>query len=379
MPPKDKRVVITPLDAAKMPRNPAEDALLRLTLAGDDLFKDQVLARLEPTDRGMLRLTSKALRLTMYIDEQLDRKLEVSRFIGSEKSFDWALKNNLGSVGCCLAIGRYAARNGHLELLKMIKRKADIPIQMRPFGIHPVSYIWQSACETTHLDVLQWVYRSTIPDKEVHDCWKQLYKANAALGYNFTGHIGNIGNENTEVVAWLCDTFPQINSTIRSSSSFPRRAAEKGQLEMLKWLIESLGHPMTPILCAKAAASGHLEVLMWLRGKGCDWTVKVSKDATDHANLHITRYAIEHGCKWCPQWTLDQLENIDEGPQAFYAGYYHHEKVQTGTVHENFGEDLQWIIQRAHQQIIDDKLAAEEKQRRKDEKERRAAQKRKAD
>ena len=158
MPPKDKRVVIKPLDAAKMPRNPAEDALLRLTLAGDDLFKDQVLARLEPTDRGMLRLTSKALRLTMDIDEQLDRKLEVSRFIGSEKSFDWALKNNLGSVGCCLAIGRYAARNGHLELLKMIKRKADIPIQMRPFGTHPVSYIWQSACETTHLDVLQWVY-----------------------------------------------------------------------------------------------------------------------------------------------------------------------------------------------------------------------------
>ena len=44
-----------------MPRNPAEDALYRLTLAGD-LFKDQVLARLDPTDRGMLRLTSKALR-----------------------------------------------------------------------------------------------------------------------------------------------------------------------------------------------------------------------------------------------------------------------------------------------------------------------------
>ena len=110
-----------------MPRNPAEDALLRLTLAGDDLFKDQVLARLEPTDRGMLRLTSKALRLTMDIDEQLDRKLEVSRFIGSEKSFDWALKNNLGLVGRLPDICRYAARNGHLELLKMIKHKADIP------------------------------------------------------------------------------------------------------------------------------------------------------------------------------------------------------------------------------------------------------------
>ena len=97
MPPKDKRGAVKPRDTAKMPRNPAEDALYRLTLAGD-LFKEQVLARLEPTDRGMLRLTSKALRLTMAIDEQLDRKLEVSRFIGSEKSFDWALKNYLGLI-----------------------------------------------------------------------------------------------------------------------------------------------------------------------------------------------------------------------------------------------------------------------------------------
>ena len=75
---------------------------------------------------------------------------------------------------------------------------------------------------------------------------------------------------------------------------------------------------------------------------------------------------------------MHDLENIDD-PQKCLAGFRHHEKVQTGTVHENFGEDLQWIIQRAHQQIADDKLAAEEKQRRKDEKERRAAQKRKAD
>ena len=49
-------------DTSKMPRNPAEDALYRLTLADDNLFKDQVLARLETTDRGMLRLVNKDLR-----------------------------------------------------------------------------------------------------------------------------------------------------------------------------------------------------------------------------------------------------------------------------------------------------------------------------
>jgi Asp-tRNA(Asn)/Glu-tRNA(Gln) amidotransferase A subunit family amidase len=135
---------------------------------------------------------------------------------------------------------------------------------------------------------------------------------------------------------------------------------------------------MKPILCAKAATGGHLEVLKWLRGKGCNWTEKVLENATDNANLHIMRYAIENGCKWNPEWTLHDLENIDDQEKSLAASR-HHRKVQTGTVHENFGEDFQWIIQRAHQQIADDKLAAEEKQRRKDEKERRAAQKRKAD
>jgi hypothetical protein len=52
--------------------------------------------------------------------------------------------------------------------------------------------------------------------------------------------------------------------------------------------------------------------------------------------------------------------------------------MRKGTVHENFGADFQWVIQRAHQKITDDKLAAEEKQRRKDDKQRRAAKKRKA-
>ena len=95
------------------------------------------------------------------------------------------------------------------------------------------------------------------------------------------------------------------------------------------------------------------------------------------AQIHVLRWVIENGGKWVPQWTLDQLEQIDD-PHAPFVGKLHACHIKNGTVHENFGEDLQWVIQRAHQQITDDKLAAEEKQRRKDEKERREAKKRKA-
>ena len=106
-------------------------------------------------------------------------------------------------------------------------------------------------------------------------------------------------------------------------------------------------------------------------------TPNVSKVTVNFAHTHVLRWAIENGCQWDPQWTLDQLERIDT-PYGTYVGQHHADHIKHGTVHENFGADFQWVIQRAHQKITDDKLAAEEKQRRKDEKERREAKKRKA-
>ena len=84
-----------PRDAAKMPRNPAEDALYRLTLAGD-LFKEQVLARLDPTERGMLRLVNKDLRLAVRLySYRQPWTFKVSDFVGSVERFEWALKHKI--------------------------------------------------------------------------------------------------------------------------------------------------------------------------------------------------------------------------------------------------------------------------------------------
>ena len=106
-------------------------------------------------------------------------------------------------------------------------------------------------------------------------------------------------------------------------------------------------------------------------------TTTVSKVSLNRAHIHVLRWVIENGCAWVPQWTLDQLEQIDS-PYATKVGKHHALHVRIGTVRENFGADLQWVIQRAHHKITDDRLAAEEKQRRKEEKERREAKKRKA-
>ena len=44
-----------------------------------------------------------------------------------------------------------------------------------------------------------------------------------------------------------------------------------------------------------------------------------------------------------------------------YRGLHHAEMAAKGEFPENFGPNLEWIRQRAQQQIADDKLAAEEK------------------
>ena len=45
-------------------------------------------------------------------------------------------------------------------------------------------------------------------------------------------------------------------------------AARRADLEMLKAL-RAGGYPWSTSTCARAGAGGHLEVLNWLRAKGC--------------------------------------------------------------------------------------------------------------
>jgi hypothetical protein len=184
-----------------------------------------------------------------------------------------------------------------------------------------------------------------------------------------------------EMLQWFMarlevDNLPHIINYDKNRGKLIKTAAGIGHLEMLKWMVEN-GFKFTADAITEAAAGGHLECVVYLRERGCNMTPNVSKAAVNFAQIHVLRWAIENGCKWVPQWTLDQLEQIDT-PYGTFVGENHAYYIRQGTVHENFGADFQWVIQRAHQQIADDKLAAEEKQRRKDEKERREAKKRKA-
>jgi hypothetical protein len=434
MPPKDKRVVIMPRDTSKMPRNPAEDALYRLTHAGD-LFQEQVLARLDPTERGMLRLVNKDLRIAVIFSDRQPWTFKVSDFVGSVERFAWALKNKiLGQVPLTRIFVKAIIKGGNLDVLKLATSAKYAPgfrfkvediwtaaelgqthifewFMDQPALHH--SYHWpvlvlELAAKGGHFDILK-VFKARADKYPDDDVWNILkwddvrYAAFLAgnvemfewviahgtceqdtrtfLEYDYNMGFKLAVRSRLEMLQWYMarlevENFPHIIYHNKNFCLNTKRAAEYGHLEMLKWMVEN-GYKFAADALTEAAKGGHLECVVYLRERGCKMTPTVSKAVLDHANMHMLRWVIENGCNWNPQWTLDQLEQIDD-PHGTQVGRLHAYHIENGTVHENFGEDLQWIIQRAHQKITDDKLAAEEKQRRKDEKERREAKKRKA-
>jgi hypothetical protein len=420
-----------------MPRNPAEDALYRLTHAGD-VFKEQVLARLDPTDRGMFRLANKDLRRAVRKSDRQTWTFKVSDFIGSVERFKWAVKNKIrrqvpltGAFVKAIIKGgnldvlkgattqyapgfeftehhistaaefgqthifewfmdqpalhhgyfwplplRYAAERGHLDILKVFKARADT---------YPDDEVWhpkwdgvrEAAFREGNVEICEWVLAHGTCKQDMRTFLQ--FQSDSRRYYN-TESLVVMGH--LEMLQWYMarlevENLPDIVNRKKNNCIYVKRAAEYGYFEMLKWLVEN-GFKFAVDALTAAAKWGHLECVVYLRERGCNMTPTVSKVTVNFAQIHVLRWVIENGCKYDPQWTLDQLEQIDS-PHGTKVGAYHAGHIEHGTVHENFGADLQWVIQRAHQQITDDKLAAEEKQRRKDEKDRREAKKRKAD
>ena len=75
-------------------------------------------------------------------------------------------------------------------------------------------------------------------------------------------------------------------------------AANGGHLGLLKRLRE-LGCPINPLIaCSVAALGGHLEVLKWLREIGCEWDEEVCTNAVYSKSFEMLKWASENGCHW---------------------------------------------------------------------------------
>ena len=93
-------------------------------------------------------------------------------------------------------------------------------------------------------------------------------------------------------------------------------AAEGGHLEVLQWL-RAKGCPWDSTATDSAAYKGHLEVLQWMRAQDppCPWNYWVCENAARGGHLEVLRWARSQGCPWDNEGV-----GIKKVPQAAAAG-----------------------------------------------------------
>ena len=76
-------------------------------------------------------------------------------------------------------------------------------------------------------------------------------------------------------------------------------AAITGQLEVLQWMrAQDPPCPWDWMVCFYAASNGDLEVLRWARSQGCPWDEKVSRAAAGSGHLKVLKWLIKEGCPY---------------------------------------------------------------------------------
>ena len=87
-------------------------------------------------------------------------------------------------------------------------------------------------------------------------------------------------------------------------------AAWRGQLEVMKWL-RAKGCPWGILTSNWAAQGGRLEVLQWMRGQDppCPWDSRVCYYAAERGHLDVLRWAKRQGCPWGDGLTCGAARN----------------------------------------------------------------------
>tara|TARA_B100000482_G_scaffold141803_1_gene104509 strand:+ start:224 stop:1318 length:1095 start_codon:yes stop_codon:yes gene_type:complete len=356
-------------EVATRDRNPAEVALARF-LDGD-LFKEHVLSRLNHTDISCLCNVNSGLRIYIKAARpHIGPFMYVSRFVRSLESFEWALANGLTFQGRQTRQGHrtlaHAVKAGNLDVIKRVMaalREAD------PYFRLPNkewSTFRQRAWLNNKVEVMEWVVTNGTFDK---DSAHFLSQDNMLRCLVDGGQL--------PMLKWWFEKYG-ASDIILSKRQFTKAAASRGGLEVLKWLVEN-GFKFSADCLAAAARYGELECIEYLREIGCPWSNAVferlvarfrSGFAMVEKCVPILRYLMETGCPYDALSVLKQLDDMFDSNT--HTGCRHAANAANGEYPENFGPNLEWIRQRAQQQIADDKLAAEEKERRAAKRSRRA-------
>ena len=186
---------------------------------------------------------------------------------------------------CIYNVFSSAAYRGHLEVIKYLRSE---------------SYFWDEgtcyfAAAGGHLEVLQWVRANGCPWNE--NTLHAALKNNHLEVYKWAKDNGCPTDDSICWAAAKIGNLELVRETYRRTC---RRmvcnwAAKGGHMDILNYLRER-GCVWDETVTSGAAKGGHFELLKWLRQEDCPWDKYTVRNAAKNGHLNILKWALENGC-----------------------------------------------------------------------------------
>ncbi|KXZ47862.1 hypothetical protein GPECTOR_32g475 [Gonium pectorale] len=159
-----------------------------------------------------------------------------------------------------------AIRRGRLEALR----------KLREHGCElDAAEVASASAGSGHLPVLMWA----------------VEELGASLQHTWLLPVATFSRD-LEALQWLRQRGCPLDAAIVASA-----AARRGHLPILTWAVEELGaHVASPRLLDAAAASGRVEVMAWLRQRGCPWGGDPFRNAGAAGCEAAMEWLAEQGC-----------------------------------------------------------------------------------
>ena len=171
-----------------------------------------------------------------------------------------------------------AAKSGHLNVLKYVVEHG-CPLTPGPFENH----LNLHATAIVHTEVVKYLIGLGTPEMTLDRLC------------NLAAEKGNL-----ELLMWLME----IGCTYNQQELFGS-ATVRGHLKVLRWLHEERGWPIPDDIANKAAFSGHVAILEWLRSIGCSFTTLTCERAAKGGHLEALKWLREVAdCAWDGMYTL---------------------------------------------------------------------------
>ena len=184
---------------------------------------------------------------------------------GDLEAFKLLLQNKVPSLD---SVWDIAEKNGHLHILKWLYQHNMI------LGMIKQAELSQRAAKNGQSEILKW-------SKEIDQIEKIKFLIQFRLSDDKTEWNLAEKNGDLHVLKWLHRANRTSDIDSFQLDNFCQRAAEYGNLEMLKWARE-IGSPWDKNTCQSAVINNHLKVLKWARFNDCPWKrdkcIQLAKD-----------------------------------------------------------------------------------------------------